>query len=76
MAIVQHPLAAANLGAFVEHWVFNSKLPDDGEQANWCVHYEYQYGFVILRVEQNNYKYETVTYDKEEVDNYNAILAQ
>lgn len=66
MSIVHHPLAAADLGAFEYHEVFNSKTPE--EQANWCVHYEYQYGFVILRVEQNNYKYETVLYDVERTE--------
>ena len=56
--IIQHPLAAKELGSFVDHIVFNAAK--DGEAADWQVDYMYEHGMVTMSVRQNNYKYETI----------------
>lgn len=55
--IIQHPLAAMNLGGFKYHLVVNLAQP--GEQANWATLFYYENGIVRMEVVQNNYKYHT-----------------
>ena len=62
MAIQQHPLAAANLGELVSHTVFNAAPV--GEPADWQVAFDYENGSVNMRVENNNYKYNTFMTDE------------
>lgn len=55
--IIQHPLAAMNLGSLQDTVVFNAAAP--GEAADWKVTFYYEHGYVIMSVHQNNYKYHT-----------------
>lgn len=60
MAIVQHPLAAANLGAFVEHKILNVAV--DTETANWVCFFCYEHGIVRQESKENSrvYQYDTL----------------
>lgn len=55
-----HPCASAELGEFITHITFNAA--PDGEPADWQVRFNYMHGYVVMRVEQNNYKYVTTMY--------------
>lgn len=55
--IIQHPLAAKELGGFKYHLVTN--MADPGETPDWITLFYYDNGIVRMSVHQNNYKYDT-----------------
>lgn len=57
--IIQHPLAAKELGSFMYHVVFNGA--EDGETPDWRTIFYYTDGYVVMSVRGNNYHYLSTT---------------